>query len=111
MSTLVVDIDGTLCQSYPGCDYSQCNPIQDVINAVNRAYDNGNHVILFTARGMRTYKGNRNLIEKNVVPVLKEWLSKYGVKYHELEICKPWGHDVWYIDDKCLTPKQFTELY
>ncbi len=107
MSTYVVDVDGTLCDSYPGCDYSQCNPIYDVIQAVNDAYDCGDYIILFTARGMRTYKGDTTQIKEYVIPVLKHWLNTHNVKYHELRCGKPWGPDVWYIDDKCLTPEQF----
>lgn len=108
MATYVVDIDGTLCHSYPGCDYSKCDPITEVVDAVNWAYDNGAHIILFTARGMRSYEGNIPDIEVNVKPVLEQWLKKNGVKYHELIMGKPWAAgELWYIDDKNMSISEF----
>lgn len=107
MSTFVVDIDGTLCKSQPGCDYSLCDPITEVIDKVNEAYDNGHHIILYTARGMRSNKGVISQIHVNVLPTLKEWLNRHNVKYHHLQLGKPWGDDVWYIDDRALRPDEF----
>lgn len=110
MTTYVVDIDGTLCLSEPGCDYSKCEPINDVINSVNKCYDNGDNIILLTARGMRSYNKDIEQINKYVKPVLVEWLNKHNVKYDQLIMGKPWGEGgVFYVDDKCLTPEQFIE--
>lgn len=107
--TFVVDVDGTLCGSPPNRDYSKCKPIQSVIDKVNQCYYEGDIIILFTARGMRTYDGDLAEIEKHVKPVLIEWLNTYNVKYDRLIMGKPWGPEVYYVDDRGVSPKGFVE--
>lgn len=105
--TLVVDIDGTLCGPPLNADYSKCEPYIDKISAVNKMYDMGNKIILFTSRGMRTYNGDIEKILKYVKPVLVEWLTVNNVKYNQLIFGKPWGQNVVYIDDRSMQPWEF----
>lgn len=84
-----VDIDGVICTDAQG-KYEEVTPILENIERINRLYDDGNEIILWTARGTVTRIDWRELTEKQ----LKEW----GVKYHELRFGKPY-YDLL-IDDK-----------
>ena len=88
MGTLIFDIDGTICTQES--DYSQAKPIQEVIDKLNKKYDEGYRIVLFTARGTETG------IDWSLITAdqLKEW----GVKYDDLLFGKPAG--LKYIDDK-----------
>ena len=88
MGTLIFDIDGTICTQES--DYSQAKPIQEVIDKLNKKYDEGYRIVLFTARGTETG------IDWGLITTdqLKEW----GVKYDDLLFGKPAG--LKYIDDK-----------
>lgn len=85
---IVVDIDGTICSQEP--NYSDAMPYFRVIDKINRLYDKGYYVVLFTARGYET--------KIDWEPVTKKQLSDWGLKYHELLFNKP-SADL-YIDDK-----------
>ena len=94
---IIVDIDKTLCIESPtteaGPDYSKAQPIPVNIAKVNRAYDTGHTIILWTGRGGTTGIDWGEITEKQ----LRSW----GVKYHELKFKKIY-YDLW-IDDKALT--------
>ena len=83
------DIDGTLCTNTDG-DYLTAKPMHDVIAQVNHLYEEGHHILLYTARGATTGIDWRELTEKQ----LREW----GVRYHALYMGKPTAHV--YVDDK-----------
>ncbi len=93
------DIDGTLAITH-GTDYTQCEPQLDMIAIVNRLYDNGHTIKLFTARGYVTKIDWREVTEKQ--------LSRWGVKYHELIFGKP--NADYYIDDKAVTLEMIQQL-
>ena len=88
MGTLIFDIDGTICTQES--DYSQAKPIQEVIDKLNKKYDEGYKIVLFTARGTETG------IDWNEITIKQ--LNLWGVKYHNLLFGKPAG--LKYIDDK-----------
>lgn len=52
MGTLIFDIDGTICSQE--LDYSQAKPFQEIINKINKKYNEGYKIVLFTARGTET---------------------------------------------------------
>lgn len=90
------DIDGTLCDT-PNDekgkpDYLNAKPFQFMVEQVNRLYDEGNYIIMQTARGKGSGIDHTELTKKQ----LNEW----GYKYHELfpMFCKPTA-DI-FIDDK-----------
>ena len=85
------DIDGTLCTNTHG-DYSRARPFYEVIAQINRLYDEGHRILLYTARGATTGIDWRELTKLQ----LKEW----NVRYHALYMGKPTA-DV-YIDDKAM---------
>ena len=111
-STFVVDIDDTICVSekVPGTDkfdYVNSKPVRRVIQKIIQLKEGGHRIIFFTARGMRTYNGDVELIKKHVQPILEDWLHKHSVPYDELYVGKPWGPNVYYVDDKALSPADF----
>lgn len=88
---IVCDIDGVLCQNNFG-DYENAIPIKANIERINKLYDDGHIIQLFTARGTETNTDWQALTE--------EQMQKWGVKYYSLKFGKP-AADV-YIDDRAI---------
>lgn len=110
IETFVVDVDGTICElKVEGQSYADLQPKQDVIDKINFLFSQGHNIILFSARGMRTYGGDMYYIEKEVRPVMERWLNKHDVKYHQLVLGKPWGLHVRYVDDHAMHISEFLE--
>jgi dTDP-glucose 4,6-dehydratase len=89
-----IDIDGTICTSVAGGEYGKTIPFTDRIEKYNNLYDEGHTVIYWTARGTTTGVDWKSVTEQQ--------LNKWGVKYHELKLGKPY-YDV-FIDDKSINP-------
>ena len=108
IQTYIVDVDLTLCSEplVPG-RYETCTPHVEMIDKVNELYNKGHTIILFTARGMRSYNEDIIDIHIHVKPVLVDWLDSFGVQYTRLIMGKPWGPNVHYIDDKNMTFEDF----
>jgi capsule biosynthesis phosphatase len=104
----VFDVDGVLCslrkkdQSYAGV-----TPSWDMIDLVNKLKSEGHTIILYTARGMDSCKGNTGKAIANCAQLLISWLEAHNISYDELHFGKPSG-DV-YIDDLSITPEDFLE--
>lgn len=96
----VFDIDGVIAKINPSLNYADTEPITEMVDVINRLYDNGNHIILFTARG---YKTGIDWSE-----VTKKQMADWGLKYHELKFGKP--NADYYIDDKMLDLEVLKEL-
>lgn len=97
-----IDIDDTICTTTDK-DYPNAVPIFELIDKFNRYFDEGHHVVYWTARGSGSGIDWRELTERQ----LKQW----GVRYHELRFGKP-SYDI-IIDDKAINPtgtKMATEL-
>ena len=88
----IVDIDGVICTIVSNGYYEKAEPIKGNIAKINKLYDDGNYIILWTARGDTTKIDWQDLTRKQ----LEEW----GVEWHELRFNKP-HYDVW-IDDKAV---------
>jgi len=109
---IVIDIDLTLCKAevFNGVgDYKNAKPISKVIEKINKLHDEGFFIILYTARGMKTFKNNIKKLESFHRPILEEWLKKHNVKYNELIFGKLWKPDYFFIDDRNLTLNQFIQ--
>ena len=89
MKAYCFDIDGTLCDNTDGL-YEKAEPYYGHIEELNRLYEDGNRIILFTARGSTTGINWKKVTERQ--------LKKWGVKYHKLIFGKPQA-DI-YVDDK-----------
>lgn len=101
-----LDVDDTITQWNSDRDYVNFKPIPGMVEAVNKLYDEGHTIKLFTSRGMQSVgPGN---IEEMILPSLQENLDKIGLKYHELITHKP-VYDM-IVDDKAVDPHTFIEL-
>jgi hypothetical protein len=100
----VFDIDGTLCTNTYG-DYSNAVPFAERIQWVNTLFDQGNHIILYTARGMGSSGNSPEIAKDKWESFTREQLSAWGVKYHLLFLGKPSGD--LYIDDKAIQDLDF----
>ena len=107
--TIVIDIDGTLCNSPPNGDYSKCEPFEDICKKLRYYNSKGAYIILYTSRNMRSFNGNIGLINKYTSKELSKWLENNGIPFDELYFGKPWGMNLSYIDDKSLSIKDFLE--
>jgi hypothetical protein len=90
------DLDGTLCTNTEG-DYEKALPFENRISRVNRLFEEGNEITIFTARGSETGIDWYKLTETQ----LKSW----GVKYSRLILGKPFAHQ--YIDDRAISDTDF----
>jgi hypothetical protein len=100
----VIDIDGTICTSSNG-NYTLAKPLKKRIKKINLLYDNGNDIILYTARGMNTFNGDYQKTYDKYYIFTQNQLKNWGVKYHQLILGKPSG-DI-YIDDKGVNAYDF----
>ena len=102
--TYVFDIDGTLCSLTDG-NYENASPHKARIKKVNRLYDEGHTIILFTARGMgRTANQSKEAIRMFFDMTLQQ-VDSWGIKHHRLILGKPAGDH--YIDDKGINHEDF----
>lgn len=101
---IAFDMDDVLCYrtSEEGKinKYHSCKPINSMIKIVNECYDDGNTIIVYTARGMSGFKGNVNDIYSNLYQLTLDQLDSWGVKYHQLVMGKI--HYDLLIDDKAV---------
>ena len=104
--TLCFDIDGTICTQTTG-DYTKAEYFQGAKDKINNLYDEGYKIIFFTSRYMNRFKGNREIIYKEGYEFTYNQLRDWGLKFHELHMCKPLYDKI--IDDKSY--KYDTEWY
>tara|TARA_B100000029_G_scaffold247914_1_gene244852 strand:- start:522 stop:923 length:402 start_codon:yes stop_codon:yes gene_type:complete len=107
---IYVDIDGTICAQRNSPDFTDTEkdydhpdiaPFPNRIQAVNQLYDDGHHIVYWTARGCLSKIDHTELTRKQ----LQEW----GCKYHALEVGnKP--HFNVYICDKSINADEFFSL-
>ena len=91
------DLDNVICDSKT-LDYSKSTPHIDVINKINSLYDEGNKILIFTARYMGRNNENIDLAIKQGYESTEIQLKLWKIKYHKLIFGKP-VYDV-YVDDK-----------
>jgi len=97
----VFDIDGVIAGFRQGLDYDSAPPVEKMIEIINKLYDYGNEIILFTARGYVTGIDWSETTKRQ----MKEW----GLKYHELHFGKP--NADYYVDDKSLDLKRLYDFF
>jgi hypothetical protein len=90
------DLDGTLCTHEK--NYADAKPLTNRINVLNTLYDDGNTIIIDTARGSTTKIDWYEITEKQ--------LNLWGVKYHKLRVGVKFNFD-FLIDDKAINDKNF----
>jgi hypothetical protein len=92
----LIDIDNTITKTV-GTDYENAEPIVERIERFNYLFNLGNEIIYFTARGSKT--------GINYSELTKRQLKKWGVKYNELIMNKPWADII--IDDKAINSESY----
>lgn len=108
---IIIDLDKTICTKIDGLGYERALPRIDVIAKMHQYRKMGFGISVFTARNMRTFKGNLEKINTHTLPLIITWLGKYNVPYDEVIVGKPWcGHDGFYIDDRAIRPSEFLKF-
>ena len=82
------DIDGVLCDQTEG-NYEDARPNRPMIDLLNRLYDRGFWIVLYTSRFMGRVRGNRVEAERIGRDFTERQLTAWGVRYHELWMGKP----------------------
>ncbi len=95
--TYCFDLDGVICNNTYG-EYENAIPKKEAIKKINKLFDNGNYIIIYTARFMGFAKGDIKKAESLGFNFTINQLNKWNLKYHKLLFGKP-EYDI-IIDDK-----------
>ena len=98
--TFCIDIDGVVAQTVSGLEYGMAEPLPEGVRAVNRLYERGHRIVLFTARGTMT--------GVDWSETTRVQMERWGVKYHELKFGKPAAD--FYVDDRMLSLALFHDF-
>ena len=82
------DVDGVLRTQTKG-DYENAKPIKEAIELVNKLYDEGYRITLYTSSFMGRSKSDQREAYEVGYEFNKKQLQDMGVKYHELFMGKP----------------------
>lgn len=110
MKTIAVDLDDTLCTRDKNHEnlgvekYRHCIPLRENIAKINKLYDEGNTIVIYTARGMSQFNGDVSKVYSNLYDLTLDQLVDWDVKFHGLVMGKI-HYDI-IIDDKCLRPEE-----
>ena len=97
MRKIFVDLDNTLCSTI-GVDYKNSTPKENRIELINKLYEKGDIITIYTARGSGSGIDYKNLTLNQ--------LKKWGVKFHNLSVGEKPVYDLL-IDDKALSDKEY----
>lgn len=112
LKIIAFDLDDVICirpSEYENLGpekYDYCEPNQTVVDLVNSLYENGNKIVIYTARGMSQFKGNVSLVYSELYSKTIQQLNSWGLKYHQLVMGKI--HYDLLIDDKVLNSLDIT---
>ena len=99
--TFVFDIDGVIATITPGNDYNLAKPMKETIQIINKLYEQGHEIVLFTARGSKT--------DIDWSKLTKKQMDDWGVKRHKLKLGKPAAD--YYIDDKLISLNELKQKF
>lgn len=103
---IIIDLDNTITINDTTKSYQDKPVNEKVVSTLKNINDQ--EIVIFTARNMKTHKGDLKKILKLTKPVAEEWLKKHNISYNEIIFGKPWckenGH---YVDDKNLSIEEF----
>ena len=97
MAKICFDLDGVICNNTYG-DYENAFPFENSIKKINQLYNEGNYIIIFTARFMGRSNNDIDKAYDLGFELTKKQLAEWQVKYHELILGKP-EFDIL-VDDK-----------
>ncbi len=106
------DLDDVLCRRDKregGPEkYHSCVPVQPMIDVVNKCYDSGMKVVIYTARGMNIFDGNITKVYSKLYELTKKQVNDWGIKHHTLVMGKQ-EYDIL-IDDKAVNSTKIKDL-
>lgn len=91
------DLDNTICKTV-GKKYYSAIPNKHVIKFINKLYNNGHCIKVFTSRFMGRNKESKIKAKKQGFKKTQLQLKRWGLKYNILLMGKP-SYDI-FIDDK-----------
>lgn len=98
---ICIDLDGVVCElRRPGQEYGELDPVPGAVEKLRALRAAGHHVILCTARHMKTCDGNVGLVVARQGLTTLQWLERHGVEYDEIHFGKP--HADVYLDDNAM---------
>jgi capsule biosynthesis phosphatase len=100
----VIDLDGTLCSNTNGF-YKEAVPFVERIHKLNKLYDIGHQIIIYTARGMGRFNNDVTKAKLEFEELTIDQLKLWGVKYNSLYLGKISGD--FYVDDKGVNSDEF----
>ena len=99
---IAFDIDETICKT-KNKNYKSAKPIKSKIKLINKLYNQGYRIKIFTAIFMGKSNGIIFAIKKKYYNETFNQLVSWGLKFHELVIGKP-VFDI-FVDDKAYNNK------
>ena len=99
MKEICFDIDNTICHTKDS-NYVESKPNKKIISLINKLYNKGHIIKLYTSRGMGRTKDKKLLAEKKFKVLTIKQLKSWKLNYHKIFFGKP-SADI-YIDDKSL---------
>jgi capsule biosynthesis phosphatase len=109
--TFIIDVDDTILTTPLNedgtYDYDKSTPITVSVERIRSLKEEGHQIILFTARGVRTFNGDVKKIKKEHEERLVNWLKQNEVPYDSLVFGKPWGPNPIYVDNRNLSLHTF----
>ena len=97
------DIDNTICKTN-GKDYKAAKPKKEIIKLINRLYDKGHTIKIFTSRYMGRNKDSVHKAKLQGYKKTFNQLKKWDLQFHKLLMGKP-SYDI-FVDDKALGYKK-----
>jgi len=103
---IAFDLDDVICTRPKNLEnlgiekYNSCEPVPEMVDVVNKCYEEGNYIKIYTARGMSQLNGNVSAVYNKLFETTSKQLKNWGVKYHELVMGKI-HYDIL-IDDKVM---------
>jgi capsule biosynthesis phosphatase len=111
MSTIVIDLDGTLTIPGSGEDYASLLPDAEVVAQLKRYAALGYRIAVMTSRNMRSFENSIGRINAHTLPIAIEWLKRHDIPFDEIHVGKPWcGLAGFYVDDRAIRPSEFVAL-
>jgi hypothetical protein len=95
MKTVVVDMDGVICEERPTFERSLAKPLRDARDRLAAMRDDGHRIIIHTARSW------------SELAMTEEWLYEHGIVYDQLVMGKPVADVV--VDDRAVTSLEEAE--
>ena len=106
---ICIDLDGVISNLKKNNEnYEDLKPKKGAVSKIKNLKKNGHHIIIYTARHMKTCDGNVGKVISKIGMVTLNWLRKYKVPYDEIYFGKPWA-DI-YIDDNALRFSNWSKI-